>query len=139
MADAGYSGTPLVKKLGFKAGRRVTFVNAPADFADTLGALPEDIEVVAATERALDIAILFTDRAADLTKRFAPLARRLNPAGMLWVAWPKKASGVPTDLTEDRVREIGLAAGLVDVKVCAIDAVWSGLKFVYRLQDRKAK
>src|SRR5947209_17219535 len=133
---AGYSGTPLVQKLGIKADARVYFANAPADFADTLRPLPADVEQVGGTAKDLDLAVLFvTDRAA-LTKQFAKLAGRLTKAGMLWIAWPKKASGVATDLTENVVRDIGLAVGLVDVKVCAIDDTWSGLKFVYRLEDR---
>jgi hypothetical protein len=134
---AGYSGTPLVQKLGIKPDARVYFANAPADFPVTLGPLPTGAEVVGPSAKRLDFALLFvTDRAA-LAKQFAKVAARLQPAGMLWVAWPKKTSGVPTDLTENVVREIGLEAGLVDVKVCAVDDTWSGLKFVYRLKDRK--
>jgi hypothetical protein len=108
---AGYSGTLLVKKLGIKPDARVFFAR-------------------------LDFALLFVTDRVTLAKRFTKLAARLQPAGMLWVAWPKKASGVPTDLTENVVRDTGLDAGLVDVKVCAIDDTWSGLKFVYRLKDR---
>jgi hypothetical protein len=133
---AGYSGTPLVQKLGIKPDARLHFANAPPNFATTLGPLPAGVEQVGGTAKGLDLALLFvTDRAA-LGKQFTKVAARLTPAGMLWVAWPKKASGVSTDLTENVVREVGLAAGLVDTKVCAIDAVWSGLRFVYRLKDR---
>ncbi|MFO0810424.1 MAG: hypothetical protein U0746_17505 [Gemmataceae bacterium] len=133
---AGYSGTPLVTKLGFKPGHRLAFVAAPPEFAIALGPLPDGAELVGAAAKDLDAAVLFVTDTATLQKQFAKLATRLVPAGMLWVAWPKKASGVVTDLTENVVRDIGLAAGLVDVKVCAIDDTWSGLKFVYRLEDR---
>jgi hypothetical protein len=133
---AGYSGTPLVQKLGIKAEARVHFAHAPADFAKTLGPLPAGVELLGGTPKNLDLALLFVTNKAALSSQFPKLAARLQPAGMLWVAWPKKASGVPTDLTENIVRDIGLAAGLVDVKVCAIDDTWSGLKFVYRLKDR---
>jgi hypothetical protein len=133
---AGYSGTPLVQKLGIKPCARVFFSHAPADFAQTLGPLPAGVKQVGGTARNLHFAVLFITDETALSKQFPKLAARLQPAGMLWVAWPKKASGVPTDLAENVVRDIGLAAGLVDVKVCAIDETWSGLKFVYRLKDR---
>lgn len=134
---AGYSGTPLVQKLGFKPGHRLAFVAAPPEFAAALGPLPDDVGLVGPTAKQLDAVVLFVTAAADLRKQFGKLATRLVPNGMLWVAWPKKASGVATDLTENVVRDIGLDAGLVDVKVCAIDATWSGLKFVIRLRDRR--
>lgn len=136
---AGYSGTPLPKKLGIKPGHRVRFVGAPPEFADALGELPAPLDIVASGDdgaTALDLVVFFTTSADELRARFDRLARSLVPAGMLWIAWPKKASRVPTDLTEDVVREIALARGMVDVKVCAIDAVWSGLKLVVRLKDR---
>jgi hypothetical protein len=132
----GYSGTPLVQKLGIKPGHRVRFPGAPRDFKATLGTLPPDVRLVSARTANVDCVVLFATTMSDLEQRFAPTARTLAPAGMLWVAWPKKASRVPTDVSENRVRDIGLAAGLVDVKVCAIDNVWSGLKFVRRLKDR---
>ena len=134
---AGYSGTPLSTKLGIKAGHRVAFLHAPHDFAQTLGALPEGVAAVADGEGPLDLAVFFTTRADDLPTAFRSLGRRVHPAGALWIAWPKKAARVATDLTEDVVRVIGLREGMVDVKVCAIDPVWSGLKFVYRLADRR--
>jgi hypothetical protein len=134
---AGYSGTPLPKKLGIKPGAVCAFVDAPADFAATLGALPADVEIRASVRGPLDVVVLFTKSRAALAKRFAGVAKHLAPAGGLWIAWPKKASGVSTDLTEDVIRPIGLAAGLVDNKVCAIDATWSGLRFVIRVKDRK--
>jgi hypothetical protein len=134
---AGYSGTPLSQKLGIKPGARLHLINAPADFAVTLGPLPAAVEQVGGSAKNLDLAVLFVTAMADLQKRFPKVAARLASAGMLWIAWPKKASGVPTDLNENIVRDIGLAAGLVDTKVCAIDDVWSGLKFVIRLKDRR--
>jgi hypothetical protein len=132
---AGYSGTPLVRKLGVKERHRVALVNAPPDF--TLVDLPPGAVVETGGRGGpLDVIVLFVGSRAELAKRFGPQAARLRPAGGLWVAWPKRASGVRTDLTEDVVREVGLEAGLVDNKVCAVDATWSGLRFVYRVEDR---
>jgi hypothetical protein len=133
---SGYSGTPLVQKLGIKPDHRLLFAGAPPDFAAVLGPLPVGAEFVDGKAGGLDVVLLFVISQAELRRQFPKLAARLAPAGMLWVAWPKRASGVPTDLTETSVREIGLAAGLVDVKVCAVTDVWSGLKFVIRLKDR---
>lgn len=130
---AGYSGTALVDKLGIKPGARLAFVDAPPGFASLLGTLPAGARKATAQT---DFAITFVSSAAALNKSFARLASRTAPDGMLWVAWPKKAARVQTDLTEDIVRRIGIAAGMVDVKVCAIDETWSGLKFVFRLKDR---
>lgn len=130
----GYSGTPLVRKLGIKPNSRITFVAAPRNLRALLGPLPKS--AVVAKDGSLDFAILFVKSRVELAKEFANLRDRLEPAGMLWVAWPKRTSGVPTDLVEGIVREFGLEAGLVDVKVCAIDDTWSGLKFVRRLKDR---
>lgn len=133
---AGYSGTPLVQKLGIKPGFSVAFINAPEDFASNLG-LTEDVTVrTRASARDLDFILLFVKNRADLSRSFLVQAARIKPNGMMWISWPKKTSGVKTDLTENVVRDIGLAAGLVDVKVCAVDDVWSGLKFVYRVKDR---
>ena len=142
---AGYSGTPLPTKLGIKKDHRVALIHAPASFAKILGNLPEGVKIRQSNRRKqepsenanlLDVMVFFTDNRAELVKEFRGLAERLSPAGGLWIAWPKKASGVPTDLTEDRIREIGLEAGLVDNKVCAVDHTWSGLRFVHRLKDR---
>jgi hypothetical protein len=133
---AGYSGTPLPKKLGIREGASVALLGAPDGFAALLDPLPAAVTFVADAATRLDVALLFTTALADLRERFAPTAARLEPSGGLWVAWPKRASGVPTDVTENLVREIGLAAGLVDNKVCAIDDTWSGLRFVVRLKDR---
>jgi hypothetical protein len=132
---AGYSGTPLSKKLGVKDGFRVWFVNAPDNFDRDLD-LPADIRVTSAKAKPLDLVLLFTKSEAKLRKDFTPLAQKLRANGMLWVCWPKKTSGVTTDINETIVRRIGLNAGLVDVKICAVNDVWSGLKFVYRLKDR---
>ena len=132
---AGYSGTPLPKKLGIKEGSRIALVNAPEDFQSELGELPHNVQFIKPT-KSLDIILLFVMNERALTRDFAKLAAKLVSNGMIWIAWPKKSSGVATDLSEQRVREIGLDAGLVDVKICAIDETWSGLKFVYRLKDR---
>jgi len=132
---AGYSGTPLVKKLGIKENVAAAFVNAPAGFLDELG-LPVGVDLKAKRGRPLDFILFFTKSARELDTRFESYAQRLSPPGMFWVAWPKKAAKVATDLNENLVREIGLAKGMVDVKVCAVDDVWSGLKFVFRLRDR---
>jgi hypothetical protein len=134
-APVGYSGTPLVKKLGIKSGFSVVFMNAPVDFARTLG-LPPDVVVNKTPRPQLDFVLLFVKSEKQLTQKFSHVAAKLKPNGMLWVAWPKKSSGVVTDLTFTNVQAIGLAAGLVDVKICAIDEVWSGLKFVFRVKDR---
>jgi hypothetical protein len=132
----GYSGTPLPKKLGIKAGLRVDLLNLPRDVGVELGApLPEC--KLANKDGALDFAMLFTTSCAELMKEFPRVTKLLTPAGMFWVSWPKKSSGVATDLNENIVREIGLTAGLVDVKVCAVTEIWSGLKFVRRMKDRK--
>ena len=131
----GYSATPLPKKLGIKAGFRVSLAAAPEDVRAELKAAFAECEA-ADGKGPIDFAMLFTKSRADLAKEFKRLGKQLAPAGMLWVSWPKKSSGVTTDLDENKVREIGLAAGLVDVKVCAVSDVWSGLKFVRRLKDR---
>ena len=132
---AGYSGTPLPRKLDIKAGHRVLVERAPEGFA--LAPLPEGVVVqTRAGAGPYDIVLTFCADRARLDERFEPLVARLTTAGGLWVAWPKKASGVPTDLTEDVVRGTALDAGLVDVKICAVDATWSGLKIVRRLKDR---
>lgn len=135
---AGYSGTPLPRKLGIKPGHRVSLVNPPPAFEKTLGDLPDDVIVsTSPADGEADVVLLFTDRRADLERGVPEQARRIYPSGALWVGWPKRASKVPTDVTGDVVREVALAAGLVDVKVCAIDETWSGLRLVYRLKDRR--
>jgi hypothetical protein len=144
---AGYSGTPLSKKLGIKRGARVGLSRAPVDFAVTLGELPEGVVLEDADARAdkrpFDVLVAFVVIASDLPAVFKRLGKRLDPAGGLWIGWPKKKPKVQqeiaTDVTETEVREVGLAAGLVDNKVCAIDDTWSGLRFVVRLVDRPKK
>ncbi|MFQ5525549.1 MAG: DUF3052 domain-containing protein [Thermoanaerobaculia bacterium] len=135
-APAGYSGTPLPKRLGIKPGTRIAPVSAPADFEDTLGDLPEAVTLSNRLRGKVDVFVFFPRNAADLARRLPTLAARLDPAGGLWVAWPKKSSGVATDLDFSVVQAAGLAAGLVDNKVCAISEIHSGLRFVYRLSDR---
>lgn len=133
---AGYSETPLVKKLGIKAGFNIAFVNTPADFFDKL-TLPQDVKVNSRSKKPLDFIMMFVKSEKDLQKKFAMYVERLLPAGMIWVVWPKKSSGIATDLSFNNVQTIGLATGLVDVKICAVSDVWSGLKFVFRLKDRE--
>jgi hypothetical protein len=133
---AGYSGTPLPKKLGINEGARVALVSAPQGFEHTLGALPPRVSLRAHARGRLDVVVFFATRRGELVRRFPVFARAIAPDGGLWVSWPKRTSGVATDLTENVAREIGLAAGLVDNKVCAIDDCWSGLRFVYRVADR---
>jgi len=136
---AGYSGTPLPKKLGIQEGHRVALVHAPAGFEKTLGDLPPAVALQAGLTGSMpfDVILVFVTRRADLERQLAALRRRMDPAAGLWVAWPKKASRVPTDMTEDVVREIALPTGLVDNKVCAIDETWSGLRLVIRLEHRR--
>jgi hypothetical protein len=132
----GYSGTPLPKKLGIKDSARVRVFEMPADVRAELKPSLSRCEILSDGKAQADFMILFTKSRADLSEKFAESAKQLAPSGMLWISWPKKGSGVATDLTGDTVREIGLAAGLVDVKVCAVTEIWSGLKFVRRLKDR---
>src|SRR5271154_4268932 len=141
MPMAGYSGTPLVKKLGIKPSHHVALVDAPADFESLLEDLPSDVILThdLASQTTLDVIVCFAKDLKQLHSSFPRCVKKLAANGGLWVAWPKKASGVLTDLTENVVRVVGLDAGLVDNKVCAIDATWSGLRFVIRLQDRPYK
>jgi hypothetical protein len=137
MSGAGYSGKSLVDKLGIKPGMRLAIVGAPSGYRATLGALPPGVSVLASPRGTLPLIHFFTTKRSLLQRRFPALKRVLAQDGALWVSWPKKSSGVATDLTEDVVREVALAGGLVDVKVCAVDEVWSGLKLVRRLKDRR--
>jgi CheY-like chemotaxis protein len=129
-ALAGYSGTPLPKKLGIKEGATVVLVGAPPGFEETLGALPAGARLVRAARAGGDLTLWFLTRRAELDRRIVPMAAEMG-AG-LWICWPKMASGVKTDLREPIVREVGLAHGIVDYKVCAVDPTWSGLKFARR-------
>ena len=133
---AGYSGTPLAKKLGIREGDRVALLNAPEGMRDALEPLPDRVRVTTSARGTLDVIVSFHDRRADLERRIPTLLKALDVDGGIWMAWPKKASGVPTDLTEDVQREIWLPLGLVDTKVCAIDATWSGLRLCWRRELR---
>lgn len=136
MKTSGYSGKPLAQKLVLKEGHRIATMNAPPELPVALGPLPDEIEILGPSSGEADLVLLFSREARTLETEFARAVRRIRPAGMIWVAWPKRASKVSSDLTEDRESEIGLALGFVDVKVCAMADVWSGLEFVRRLKDR---
>jgi hypothetical protein len=133
---AGYSGTPLVHKLGIKPEARLGLLGAPAGFDETLGELPPGVAVHRRVRGPFDVIVAFCVARAELKRRLPAWRAALDQAGGLWLAWPKRTSGVATDLAEGAVRELGLGVGLVDNKVCAIDETWSGLRFVYRLADR---
>jgi hypothetical protein len=133
---AGYSKKSLVEKLGIKDGFAVSIIGAPENYAATLGKLPSNVKQSKKLKGPLDFLHFFCSQRSLLEDSFPALKGALSHSGMLWVSWPKASSGVPTDLTENVVREIGLRNGLVDVKVCAVDEIWSGLKFVYRIKDR---
>ncbi|MCK9688760.1 DUF3052 domain-containing protein [Scleromatobacter humisilvae] len=132
----GYSGTPLARKLGIAAGSRVLALHAPDGYRDWLAPLPEGVRFEAAVSAAVDVVHVFSDRRADLKQQLDALRPRIGPAAAVWVSWPKKASKVPTDVTEDTIRELALPIGFVDVKVCAVSEVWSGLKLVIRKELR---
>jgi hypothetical protein len=134
---AGYSGTPLPKKLGIKPGHRVVLLSAPEQFeSGTLGELPDGVKVARRLAGKADVIVSFHTARADLERRMPKLRAAMEPAAGLWIAWPKRASKVPTDLTEDVVRDLALANVLVDNKVAALDEKWSGLRLVIRLRDR---
>ena len=133
---AGYSGTPLPRKLGIKDGHVVAFPGAPPEFTLALGELPPGVDIKRRATGPLDVIVAFFERRSELEGRFEALAKAIYPDGALWIAWPKRASGVATDLSEDIARDLGLARGLVDNKVCAIDDTWSGLRLVWRLENR---
>ena len=133
---AGYSKTPLVKKLGIKEGFKVVILNSPQNYQQTLGELPENVTLADSLVGPFDFIHFFTTQREALVNEFPRLKQALASNGMLWISWPKRSAKVETDLTEDIIRAIGLNNGLVDVKVAAVDEVWSGLKFVYRLKDR---
>ncbi len=134
----GYSGTPLAKKLGLKAPLTFFVVNAPEDYADWLGELDEGVTLVVRAPKMIEAAHLFLTERAQLEHRLTVLRGQLAQSGFVWVSWPKKASKVATDITEDTIREIALPLGFVDIKVCAVSAVWSGLKLVIRKRERTA-
>ena len=131
----GYSETPLVDKLGIKTGYRASLVNAPRGFSKQLD-LPPAVKINSRSKKAVDFVLLFVKSESELRAALPQYANKLSTTGMLWVAWPKKSSGLLTDLSFNNVQAIGLAEGLVDTKICAVDEIWSGLKFVFRLKDR---
>jgi hypothetical protein len=133
---AGYSQRSLIDKLGMKPGQRAAVLGAPEDYSATLGPLPAGLEVGRTLRGSFDFLHQFVSRRAELESRLPKLKAALAKDGSLWISWPKKSSGVACDFTEDDVRALALAIGLVDVKVCAVDAVWSGLKLMYRRKDR---
>ena len=133
---AGYSGTPLAKKLGIKPGFRIKTRNAPADYKRLLDPIPEDVSISTRFRSSVDLWHLFTDTRQELSARLNSCLEEIEQNGMIWVSWPKKSSDVPSDVTEDAIREVALPLGLVDVKVCAVDETWSGLKLVIRKVNR---
>lgn len=134
---AGYSATPLAKKLGFREGLRVLLVNSPQDYRKLVSPLPANVTISHGLRKDVDLCHLFTRSAAELGERLAKLKNVITQSGCIWVSWPKKASKVPTDITEDTIRELALPMGLVDIKVCAVDDTWSGLKLVIRKELRR--
>ena len=134
---SGYSGTPLTRKLGIQPGHRLLLLGAPDGFeGGVLGPLPDGVRVGRATRGTADVIVAFVTRRADLEWRLPRLRAAMEPAAGLWIAWPKRASGVPTDVTEDVIRDVALPTGLVDNKVCAVDETWSGLRLVIRRELR---
>jgi hypothetical protein len=133
---AGYSGTPLAKKLGIKEQANVVAVAAPRGYRELLGPLPTSVRFASKVDRTTDLVHIFSTRRSDLTRALAACRRKLGPQAMVWVSWPKKSAKVPTEITEDVVREVALPLGFVDVKVCAVDETWSGLKLVVRKELR---
>jgi hypothetical protein len=136
LSAAGYSATPLAQKLGIKQGARVFAVGTPQNYRTLLAPLPDGVSFTSRLLPATDIVHLFTRKRAELEKSLGAWYGKLKPDAAVWVSWPKKSSGVATDITEDVVREVALPIGLVDIKVCAVDATWSGLKLVIRKENR---
>ena len=133
---AGYSETPLATKLGIKKGFRIRISNPPFDYHALVQPVPDDVQISSSIRSAIDIWHLFSQSLSELPAQLEKAMAGIRPAGMIWVSWPKKSSGVETDITEDRIRELALPMGLVDVKVCAVDETWSGLKLVIRKELR---
>ena len=134
---AGYSGTPLAKKLGLKGGSRIFLLNAPGNYLQLVSPLPEGVQVAPQITSHTDVIHIFSTKKEELSQALHTCLEKMRPNGMIWVSWPKKSSKVPTDITEDTIREMALPLGLVDIKVCAVDDVWSGLKLVIRKEKRK--
>lgn len=137
-SSAGYSGTPLWKKLGLAAGQRICVIGAPEPYATLVTDAPQPLLMVPKADKTTDLVHLFVEQRAELAKQAAALRKALPPQAVLWVSWPKKASKRPTDITEDGIRELVLPLGWVDIKVCAVDATWSGLKLMVRKELRGA-
>lgn len=135
-STAGYSGTPLSKKLGIKEAHSVLLVEAPEGYVDLLGPLPPAVQFVSRPSSIVDIAHVFVTRKEELARQLGALRKKLKPEAALWISWPKKASKVPTTVTEDTIRELALPLGFVDIKVCAVTEIWSGLKLVVRKELR---
>jgi len=133
---SGYSGTPLAKKLGFKEGIRVRITGAPENYSDLVNPLPDGITISSRIAKNIDIWHFFTRSEGDLRSKLPSMMLAIFPDGAIWVSWPKKSSGVPSSVTEDTIRSVALPLGLVDIKVCAVDATWSGLKLVIRKELR---
>ena len=136
---AGYSGTPLPQKLGLKPNEQVVLINAPKNYADLLGEIPSGIDFSERMKAGVRFVHLFATKRSELQKKLVTFRRQLAEDGTLWVSWPKKSAGVPTDVTEDVIRAVALPLGFVDIKVCAVDETWSGLKLVVRRTNRGSK
>jgi Protein of unknown function (DUF3052) len=134
---AGYSENPLAKKLGIKPGMIIRVVNAPGDYAALVDPLPEKVMISTKAEHELDLVHIFTKSRSELLASLKTFQRKIKQTGMIWVSWPKKSSGIPSELTDNTVREVALPLGLVDIKVCAVDEIWSGLKLVIRKENRR--
>ena len=137
MVDIGYSGTPLAKKLGIKSPLKLLTINAPKEYKSWLGELPDDVKLVTKAKNPIEAVHVFTTESAFLDATLSKLRHELKQDSFVWVSWPKKSSKVQTDITEDTIREIALPLGFVDIKVCAVSEVWSGLKLVIRVSERK--
>ena len=136
---AGYSGTPLAKKLGMKEGSRIFLLAAPRNYWDLLVPLPDGVQAVVRIDQDTDLIHIFSTEQVELASALRTALEKMRPNAAIWVSWPKKSSKVPTDITEDVIREVALPMGLVDIKVCAVDEVWSGLKLVVRKENRNAR
>jgi hypothetical protein len=136
---AGYSGTPLPQKLGIKPGLTVVTINAPANYRRLLGQIPDSVTFSERLKSGSSFVHLFTSRRSEMQKKMSILRNKLSDNGAVWVSWPKKSSGISTDVTEDVIREIALPLGFVDIKVCAVDDIWSGLKLMIRRENRKSR
>jgi len=134
---AGYSGTPLAKKLGIKGGNRIFLLNAPRNYLQLVSPLPDGVQIAPQITSHTDVIHIFSTKKEELSQALHTCLEKMRPNRMIWVSWPKKSSKVPTDITEDTIREVALPLGLVDIKVCAVDDVWSGLKLVIRKEKRK--